>query len=261
MPLYPNGYRRSMISLDEMKRRHGAKMHPEYARRFFSWIEAQGGAMGVGGGWRKTPSDTSEASRLGRSFHQDQRFTAGGVFYCAVDLVRVNGNDDHRAPHWSEVPEQGSSNAETCGLHCNISGEPWHIQPIEIDGWQSWDAAGRPQPAAGRALPGNPPPIPIAPAAGPGGALFEPEQSQYGGFPNERNKPLLVRAANVDNDDFARYLQAVMRNQTGQPLDIDGIFGERTEAGVANVQRWNKLEEDGRCGRKTWAVIDVLATR
>ena len=35
MTTYPNGYGRSMISLDEMKRRHGAKMHPEFRRRFF----------------------------------------------------------------------------------------------------------------------------------------------------------------------------------------------------------------------------------
>ena len=77
-----------------------------------------------------------------------------GNFYCAVDLVVKGENGaSHRSPHWSEVPQQGSSEADVWGLHCNIGtppgGEAWHMQPMiagttMIDGWQSWINAGSP---------------------------------------------------------------------------------------------------------------------
>lgn len=260
MTTYPNGYQRSMISLDEMERRHGAKMHPEFRRRFFAWIQAQGGTMGVGGGWRTKPHSVSAASRAGMSFHQDQRFS-DGVFYCAVDLVHANGSRIHRAPEWSEVPKQGSAEAKKWGLHCNISSETWHIQPIEIDGFQRWVAAGRPSPQAGYKIPGNPKGPVVEPLDGrPGGAGFEPEASEYGDFPTNKRKVLLFRKKKNPPRDLVRYLQAVMHNQTNQfTVDIDGYFGELTEVAVMNVQRWNGLKEDGRCGKKTWAAIDSYA--
>jgi hypothetical protein len=155
--VYPDGYGTTMVTLEQMRQRHSPRMHPEYARRFFAWIEAQGGKLGVGGGWRETGEqpDKPGFAPEGRSFHQDQQFASGLVAYCAIDLVVAVPGTIHRAPYWSEVPAQGSSDAATWGLHCNVSSEPWHIQPIEIDGWDSWVNAGRRDPAKDYPLPGG----------------------------------------------------------------------------------------------------------
>src|SRR5437868_4391009 len=40
-------------------------------------------------------------------------------------------------------------------------------------------------------------------------------------------------------------------NRRGAHLDVDGIFGEKTEAAVRHFQRTHKLEVDGRIGDKT----------
>lgn len=156
MTTYPVGYGDEMVSLDELVRRHGPSMHPAYARRLWLWIEATG--IGIGGGWRPTPSNTSAASQAGKSFHQSQRFASGYIGFCAVDLVVAVPGAIHRAPTWDEVPAQGGSWAAECGLHANVSGEPWHLQPVEIDGYDSWTRAGRPDPDSN--YPPNPTPPP-----------------------------------------------------------------------------------------------------
>lgn len=261
MTTYPNGYGKQMISLDEMKRKHGAKMHPEFARRFFHWIEQQGGKIGVGSAWRKTPAGTSGASRAGRSFHQDQKFSSGFVGCSAVDMVHVNGNDVHRSPSWSEVPKQGSDESRKWGLHCNVSGEPWHIQCIEQDGWATWSRDGRHDPNSGFALPDGSKGVKAAAAEDDpkfGGATFVPGEGEYGLWPLEKKKATVKRGS---DGDVVEYLQAVMRNQANLQLAVDGDFGERTEACVKSVQRWNDLAESGICDASTWVAIDTYATR
>ena len=106
----------------------------------------QGGLVGIGGSWRATGSqpDKPGFAPEGKSFHQDQHFASGMVKFCAVDLVCRNNGLVHRAPRWDEVPVQGSADAKFWGVHCNVSNESWHMQPIEIDGWLSWVNAGRP---------------------------------------------------------------------------------------------------------------------
>ena len=149
MILYPSGYGTSMLTLEQLKRRHYIdKMHPVYAERLFDWIEAQGGRIGIGGSWRDDGSqpDKPGFAPEGKSFHQYQRFASGLIAFCAVDLVHINPGNVHRAPTWSEVPAQGTPAAERWGVHCNVSNEPWHMQPSEIDGWQSWINAGSPDP-------------------------------------------------------------------------------------------------------------------
>jgi hypothetical protein len=144
--LYPTGYGTQLVTLDELKAKHHPdKMHPEYARRLFGWIEAQGGLVGIGGSWRATGSqpDKPGFAPEGKSFHQFQQFPSG-QWFAAVDLVCRNPGGVHRAPMWSEVPKQGSDAATFWGVHANVSTETWHIQPIEIDGWQGWVNAGRP---------------------------------------------------------------------------------------------------------------------
>jgi len=155
MTTYPNGYGTDRITLDAMKARHAARMHPEFARRFFAYMEAKGGLLGVGGGWRATGTqpDKSGFAPEGKSFHQDQTFKPSYfVGYCAVDLVTGNGTSVHKSPAWADTDD-----APDFGLHTFIKGEPWHIQPIEIRGWQSWKNAGSPDPVA---------PNPIHPSSG-----------------------------------------------------------------------------------------------
>jgi len=148
--MYPNGYGTQMVTLAEMQAKHGPKMHPEFRRRFFAWIESMGGLLGVGGGWRDTQPDKPGFAPDGKSFHQYQHFASGLRAYCAVDLVARNGSNVHRAPTWGE-----SETAPDYGLHTFITGEPWHIQPIEIRGWQTWVDNGRRDPVAGVTLPGE----------------------------------------------------------------------------------------------------------
>lgn len=142
--LYPTRYKTRLVTLAQLKAEHHPdKMHPEFSRRLFGWIEAQGGKVGIGGSWRDTQPDKPGFAPDGMSFHQTQQFPLGPHF-AAVDLVCRNPGGVHRAPRWDEVPVQGSAAAAFWGVHANVSTESWHMQPVEIDGYLSWVNAGRP---------------------------------------------------------------------------------------------------------------------
>jgi hypothetical protein len=135
--------------------------HPEFVRRLMAWIESKQGQVGVGGGWRATGAQPARDGFApeGRSFHQNQTFNDGFIGAAAVDLVARDGPDvnfNHDGVAWSMVPRQGSADAKKWGVHCNIDSEAWHMQPVEIDGWQSWVNAGRPAPKAGYPIPAPP---------------------------------------------------------------------------------------------------------
>jgi len=151
---YPYGYQTSTKTMRELRARYEPKMHPEFARRLFSWLAAQGGTVGIGGGWRDTQPDRPGFAPDGKSFHQSQTFASGTVGYAAVDLVVKRDGAIHRAPTWDE-----SETGPLFGLHTFIKNppEPWHMQPIEIRGWQSWVNAGRPDPDPTFRLPTDPP--------------------------------------------------------------------------------------------------------
>jgi hypothetical protein len=174
MILYPVGYYSMMVTLDALYARHAPHMHPTYAANLFEYLEHKNGLLGIGGGWRAggAQPDLPGFAEEGKSFHQDQVFKSGIVGYAAVDLVAINtsslikrvfslngtpSNPDattldrlmaidnrHRAPTWAETAD-----APAFGLHTFIKSptpEPWHMQPSNIRGWQSWVNAGRQDP-------------------------------------------------------------------------------------------------------------------
>ena len=171
---YPTGYGAERLGLSELFARHHVdKMHPEFARRLKLWLVAQEGRVGIGSSWRSDDGQPDEPGYApsGKSFHQFQRFPSGDRF-AAVDLVHETPGTIHRTIRWSEVPAQGSDEARRYGVHCNVGkpgdtypkGEQWHMQPIEIDGWQSWVNAGRPDLVADYGTPTPAPtPQPIDP--------------------------------------------------------------------------------------------------
>lgn len=163
--LVPYGYQRQTVTLGWLRTWLLVHHHPEYVERLVAWLDDRDGQIGVGGGWRATQPTKPGFAPEGKSFHQDQTFADGFVGAAAVDLVARNGANVHRAPWWSEVPEQYSDEADEWGVHCNLeqgtaNPEPWHMQPIEIDGWQRWVNAGRPAPAPAYPFPGRLPPTP-----------------------------------------------------------------------------------------------------
>lgn len=155
----PYGYGTAYKSLSETRNWLLNHHHPEYVRRICEWLSSKNGKIGVGGGWRADGTQPSKPGFApeGKSFHQNQQYNDGFIGACAVDLVAVNGTDVHRAPLWSEVLRQGSAASRSWGLHCNIDSEPWHMQPIEIDGWQSWKNYGSLAPRLNYPLPTSPP--------------------------------------------------------------------------------------------------------
>lgn len=233
MTLYPTGYGTRMVTMEELRRVREPRMHPEMARRLFHFIEAQGGKFGIGGGFRSTGSqpDKPGFAKEGRSFHQYQTFPSGR-FYVACDMVVVNPGHKHRAPRWSEVPQQGSDAARRYGVHMNVGepgskgAEPWHIQPVEVDGYDNWVRRGRPDLQYGYPLDGAPP----APPQPPVGQL-----------------PATVRRG--DNNCTVALLQQKLG------IHVDGDFGPQTDRAVRDFQGAHGLYVDGIVGPKTWAVI------
>ncbi len=168
MTLYPYGYGTATRTLDWLEEWLLVHHHPEYVRRLVAWLESKDGVIGVGGGWRPGGGqpDKPGFAPEGKSFHQNQRYADGFIGACAVDVVKANPGGVHRTVAWSDVPAQGSTAARIWGVHANVATEAWHIQPVEIDGWQSWVNAGSPAPVPGYPLPTDPPPASSTKVAG-----------------------------------------------------------------------------------------------
>lgn len=218
--LYPTGYGTTMVTLDAlMSRHHPDKIHPEFARRLRAWLEAQGGRVGIGGSWRATQPAKPGFAPEGKSFHQSQTFASGRVAFCAVDLVHVNPGKVHRSPTWGEVPQKNTDQSARWGLHCNVKGEPWHIQPNEVDGWAGWASGGRKD--------FGPVDIP------------EPAEALVFEYPGT---PVKLGSQGV----------AVKLVQAMVGATVDGDFGPATERRVKEYQTKNGLTADGVVGRITW---------
>lgn len=268
---YPIGYGTQRVTIEELDRRYGPNAsipaHPGYWPRLRAWLISRNGQMGIGGAYRYTQPVKPGFAPPGKSFHEKQTYNSGRQCYAAVDLVATNSGGKHRSPTWAEVPKQASGHPDILkfGVHCNVSGEPWHMQAIEMDGYTTWLNKGRPDPALSFPLPGDPPPPPKPPTGGGGGGGFPPvdlENGVYGLFPLDKNKPTIKKGSTDDSSGGkVSYLQAVLRNNCGLTCSIDGHFGSDTESKVKQMQGWNNLTQDGICGPQTWAVVDIYAGR
>jgi peptidoglycan hydrolase-like protein with peptidoglycan-binding domain len=254
--LYPVRYAMRMVDLNELKRLSRFDlMDPAYAARLESWLVSRNGHIGIGGAYRITQPTKPGFAPDGKSFHQLQRFASGPDNFMAVDLVCRNGDNVHRAPRWDEVPRQGSGHPDIFkfGLHCNVNGEPWHIQAVEVDGWEGWVDRGRHRPDPNFQLPTPPvivvpdPPVVVVP---PTPVPTPTPDPVYG--PGDR--VLRVTSPQMSGLDVA-FLQGVIKEKAGQQVTVDGNYGEQTAAGVRNVQTWFHLTADGIVGPNTWAVI------
>ncbi len=192
--LYPDGYGTRLVTMAELRAHHEPHMHPEYARRLFPWIESQGGLIGIGGGFRKTGEqpDKPGFAPEGQSFHQPQQWPDAPGCYAAVDLVARNPGKIHRSPTWAEVPNRGNADTVAWGLHCNVyPSEAWHMQPIEISGWKSWVAKGRPSLRADYPLPGAAQPLPPVQPAPPQEEDDDMNTARIWGHPDFTNRWLV----------------------------------------------------------------------
>jgi hypothetical protein len=152
--LVPCGYGTRYITVEELIHLYFAGCEPEAGDRHLDFIIAHRGLYGIGGGVRPCPDPVSPASAACKSFHQKQRFHDGTVWWMAFDYVRRN--PDRTKPHLTlrtgDLPVQGSKEAAIVGIHANVGvpgekgWEPWHGQPYPFDGFDRWDADGRPRP-------------------------------------------------------------------------------------------------------------------
>lgn len=240
--LYPWGYQRALVTMERMKQlARWDLLEEETGQRVEAWLKSRGGVIGIGGAVRFFQPDLDGFAPDGESFHQLQRFHSGAERYCAFDLVVRNGASVHRAPRWAEVPKQGSGHVDikNYGVHCNVDGEPWHMQPIEIDGWATWVRNGRPHPNGNFPIKGTvvapiptPPPVTDIPLG---------------------SRTLRIAAPTMRGSDVM-WVQNVLKSE-GLSLSADGYYSIQTRDRVKVMQGWNGLEQDGVVGPKTWEVL------
>lgn len=204
------------------------------------------------------PNKPGFAPTLEQSFEWlGQEYSDGLVGACAVDLVVLVGNGRvHRAPTWQEVPAQGSAEAKRWGVHCNVSSESWHSQPVEIDGHASWVRAGRPAPVVGYPFPGRDG-IPSAPPA-------TPPTSDLSGLAAVAAALARVKAAlpiGVGTTGESALWSQIGVNQslgirgTALALAEDSRYGNKTAHGVRQVQAKFGLPQTGTVDAATFAAM------
>ena len=242
--LYPMGYGTRLVTFDVLRNTFEPFMHPEAARRGFNFILHQGGKFGIGGGYRPPGAqpDRPGFAPEGKSFHQRQKFPSCEA-YAAWDMIVVNPGYPHRAPFWNEVPMQGTQLAFDYGWHMNVGkpgvlgAEPWHAQPIELDGWQTWMNTGQKDLQKDYPIkvftPRQQPPQPPIPPTQP---------DTKGNIVQFTSRNLAEGATGSDVKFFQRQLNDI----AGQGLLLDGYYGPKTTQAVKNWQSFFKKTSDGK---------------
>lgn len=257
--MYPVGYGRDKVTMAVLEARYGPNAsipaHPEYWQRIKAWLISRGGAMGIGGAYRYSQPSGPTFAPAGKSFHEKQTFASGFAGYSAIDLVHVNGSNVHRAPYWSEVPKQGSGHPDIkdYGLHCNVSDEPWHIQAIEQDGYQSWVNNGRPDPRADYPIKGG------SGGGGTGGGGGGGGGSSTG---NDTQAGPRTAVPTIVEGDWGAGVKQIQDTCNfwgwGNVGNADGKFGPRTTDGVKAMQRAIKVTADGDYGPATRKALEAF---
>ena len=239
--LYPSGYGTTRVPMAELERRHKPKMHPEMWRRLEAWLISEGGAIGIGGGWRSTATQLKNwlraprtFARPGNSFHETQTWSTGLEAYAAVDLVVGRGGTfRHRSPSWAET-----ESAKLYGLHTFVNNEPWHMQPRETRGVTSWKRDGRKD--LGRW------PLPTS-----GDPYLPPRPSTT--WTEDIVQALPILRLGSTEHEHVLILQAILVASGATQLATDGDFGPLTEDVVKWTQAINGLVADGIVGPLSWA--------
>lgn len=242
--LYPIFYGTRLVTMDVLRATFQPNMHPAHWPRIENFLLHQGGKFGIGGGYRPpgTQPNRPGFAPPGESFHEGQQFPSGR-YYCALDMVVVNPGYVHRAPLWTEVPQQTSQLALNYGVHANVGrpgergAESWHFQPVELDGFKAWAAAGKPDIMYNYpfvvSLPRPTPPQPPVP----------PTQPDTKGIIVQFTSRTLKRGS-VGND--VKFFQRQLNEIAGQGLLLDKFYGEKTEKAVLNFQNFFKVTSDGK---------------
>lgn len=200
----PWGYGRQYKSLSEVRDLLAPYYQPESLHRFLVRLHAWGGEIGVGSWFRETQPDKPGVAPEGKSFHQRQHYADGSSGASAIDVVKRNpAGGNHVAVTWADVDPQGTAAAKRWGVHANVGkpgdpypkGEQWHLQPVEIDGHDTWLAAGRPAPQPGYPLPTHSP----DPGEDDDMPILETPVCAYDSRPaeNDRKVPTDLRTANA----------------------------------------------------------------
>lgn len=242
--LYPIFYGTRMVPFDVLVSTFEPHLHPVQAERGFNWILDQGGKAGIGGGYRPpgTQPNASGYAPPGKSFHEGQEFPSGR-FYTAWDLVMARPGHRHRAPYTNEVPLQGSFDAAKYGVHINVGVpgkkgfESWHMQPIELDGYDRWVYHGRPDLDPSypyeKSVLVKPDPVIIVPPTPP--------------TPPTESDTIVVNVKSQvytrgDVGSAVKFFQSLLNDSSGASLELDGRFGANTQKAVSNWQKFFKLE-------------------
>jgi peptidoglycan hydrolase-like protein with peptidoglycan-binding domain len=251
--------------MNELKRIHKFnQMDSSYAARLEAWLTSKQGVIGIGSALRLVQPDKPGFAPPGKSFHELQQFSDGGWAFVAVDLVAFNPTGMHRSPRWDEVPRQGSGHPDilTYGVHCNVNGEPWHMQPMEIDGWVTWVNGGRlrpnpnfqiqlpttptepiPEPVPPTPVPEPIPPTPTVPV--PPGSFTVPTLTSL-----RRNAPNNAAHTQVAQAMLNRWVG--FGGYKGGTIAEDGNFGDLTHLAVVLFQQAMGIPDDGVIGPQTW---------
>lgn len=273
--LYPSGYGTDMVDIDTLMDRHmpAGVTEPEFRRRARAWVVSHRGRVGFGDRLPRSRNNrVSAASSSNRSFHQLQKFRDGTEWACAIDVVvpRPGAGHSSGAVPAGLVPVRGSKDAERWGLHANIGSpgkrgfEPWHMQPVELDGFGGFVARLRPRPQPGYPLPtvpGSDLKTPSVAARVKAKVVRPPldfRRGRFGDYPYRKNKPWLRQGS---KGDMVQYLQSVISYRAGGSVVIDGRFGPQTERRVKDLQKFFGLTVDGVVGPQTWRTVDALAVK
>lgn len=264
--LIPVGYGREYITIDQAKVRFGGSIHPEFARRGFNWLEAKAAEqpeptkrLGIGSGIRLVQPTGTGFAPAGKSFHLRQRFRSGLYVYSAWDLViPTSGTHSSGAIPADRVPLQGSQAAKLWGVHINVgepgrSGfEPWHLQCVEMDGYDGWVARGRPDPSSRYVIPVIPektkPPEPTPVPPTPTGEMVTVSTATMPVVREGTTGPHAKYAQNLLNDFFARM-------EGSRPLAEDGQFGQHSAAVARVAQAKMGIAVDGVVGAQTYGAL------